>query len=308
VDLACDQAEPLDLRPAPPDIATGPITYYGVFATGASSVYIVGENGTIMHSSDDGMTWSKGNPTAVTLYSVWGTSDIDVYTVGAGNHIYHTTDGANWTEQPSSLSGMPGALLSVSGAPPFRGDVWAVGTIGRILHSTGNGSWIDQTGQGTYDLSRALNAVTSAPGGVAAGESGITIWDNPPNWIASKNLNQSWTPFNLNALWSNGNGLIFAAGNAGTILESTDAGLHWFARAANTQTNLFGVSGSGAVSGNGGQLTVVGDNGLILRSLDGGMSWSPVASANTNALKAVSDSGLGDVYAVGANATVLHNP
>jgi hypothetical protein len=86
-----DQAAPLDLRPAPPDIATGPITYYGVFAAGAASVYIVGGSGTIMHSSDDGMTWSKVNPTAVTLYSVWGTSGSDVYTVGAGNHIYHTT-------------------------------------------------------------------------------------------------------------------------------------------------------------------------------------------------------------------------
>ena len=139
-----------------------------------------------------------------------------------------------------ALTGTAGALLGVSGAPPFRGDVWAVGTIGRILHSTGNGIWLDQTGQGGYDISRALDAVTSGPGGVAAGESGLIVWNNSTQLGRIDERQSTLDAVQPQCAVVERQWVDLRRGNAGTILESTDAGLHWYPRASKTTNNLLG--------------------------------------------------------------------
>jgi hypothetical protein len=55
-----------------------------------SDVFVVGENGTLLHSADKGLTFaSEAGAGWPNLYAVWGNGRGDVYAVGEGGKIYH---------------------------------------------------------------------------------------------------------------------------------------------------------------------------------------------------------------------------
>ena len=120
----------------------------GINDGGYHDVYVVGRNGRIDYSHDDGATWAGSYSTATFgggLSSVWGSGLNDVYAVGSPGTILHSTDrGVNWTLQTVSTSG---ALLGVWGSGP--NDVFVVGTpngnvSGAIYHFDGV-NWGAQT-------------------------------------------------------------------------------------------------------------------------------------------------------------------
>ena len=127
----------------------------------------------------------------------------------------------------------------------------------------------------------------------------------------------------------------------GTIVHTTDGGLHWVRQVSGTQNDLYGVSTVDATNGtvvganrtilhttNGGTAwtlqssgtgialfgvwfvdanvgTVVGDSGTILRTTNGGASWVPQSSGSSASLAAVHfvDKNVGTV--VGGGGTIL---
>ena len=109
----------------------------GVWGSGPRDVYVVGDRGTILHSTDGGLGWTE--PTSHTqagLAGVWGAGTTDVFIVGAGGTILHSGDGGK-TFAPQT-SGVTSDLYAVWGTS--KNDVWAVGADGTVLHTTG-GSW-----------------------------------------------------------------------------------------------------------------------------------------------------------------------
>ena len=93
-----------------------------------------------------------------------------------------------------------------------------------------------------------------------------------------------------------------AVGEAGTVLQTTDAGASWGVAAIAPGT-LRGLQ----ISEEGSRIVAVGDEGLVWRSDDGGATWGPGDSGTTKDLRAI---GFGldpfEGWAVGLGGTLLH--
>ena len=110
--------------------------------------WAVGANGTILHTSDGGTTWSPqtdgfGNG----LSSVEFTDAMNGWAVGASAIRIHTSNGgALWSAQAGGSF-----LRGVEFIDAMNG--WAVGDSGTILHtSDGGATWLPQVSGTTNDL------------------------------------------------------------------------------------------------------------------------------------------------------------
>lgn len=192
----------------------------GIWGNGATDVYAVGENGTILRY--DGSTWSNMESwTMEHLYAVWGNSDMDIYSVGATGTILHY-DGSTWT---SMESGTIENLRGVWGSSET--DIFAVGDNGTILHYDGSiwsfmnsettawllGLWgssgadVFATG-GNYDATKGWWDASSWDGGTILHYDGDS-WSEMPNEAPSQIL----------GVWGSSGNNVFAVGNEGIILR-----------------------------------------------------------------------------------------
>ena len=92
--------------------------------------WIVGDEGTILASTDDGVTWSRQESgTRYDLYAIDVAEDGEGYAVGRGGTALRTVDrGAHWEAIPTGLSGFMGDVVRLA---PGRAIV--VGERGTIL-------------------------------------------------------------------------------------------------------------------------------------------------------------------------------
>jgi photosystem II stability/assembly factor-like uncharacterized protein len=104
--------------------------------------WIVGADGTILHTEDAGESWTKQeSATTATLYHVDFRNEKQGWAVGERGTIVRTTDGGrSWTSMESPARA---TLLSVQFVG--EGDGWIVGRGGVILRSGDGGrTWIEQ--------------------------------------------------------------------------------------------------------------------------------------------------------------------
>ena len=132
---------------------------------------MVGESGTILHTTDGGTTWTT--QISGTKESLMGVCFIDAdrgTVVGNGGIILRTTDGGeHWALQ---ASGTKNTLLSVSFTDTKTGT--AVGVQGTILHTTNGGTnWIRHAGATNNHLYGVH--FTDANTGTAVGEGGTIL-------------------------------------------------------------------------------------------------------------------------------------
>ena len=268
----------------------------------------VGVNGTILKSTNRGVTWtSRTSGTRVSLRSVdLATDGQTAWVVGDGGTILRSLDGGDsWLSSDSATAAV---LLSVSfGADGRTG--WAVGSTGTALRSLdGGASWT----RISTSTSEELWSVTSSGSGAtfwAVGTNGTILrrsqgggWIriNTPGpsghlysvrftangaigWAVGSPTafrrfqNGTWAPATPLApafLWSVASGAdgqnVVAVGTGGTIVRSADAGDSWDDLTAD------GTSGwlwSVASSPDGRSFWAVGNAGTIVYSTDGGMTW-----------------------------------
>jgi len=157
-----------------PDVPGGGLAKsYAVWGSSSADVYVVGDNGTIMHSSGDPASWGQqqtGVPFA--LYGVWGSSASDVYAVGTGGCILHSGGGgaSSWVARTSNTTV---TLRAVWGSS--AGDVYAVGDGGTILHSGDGGvTWDPQTSHAPGAILYGIFG-NDAYDVYAVGQGGITV-------------------------------------------------------------------------------------------------------------------------------------
>ncbi|GIW42535.1 MAG: hypothetical protein KatS3mg076_3112 [Candidatus Binatia bacterium] len=136
----------------PPDIAEvvqpGDVLLYKVAFANPEEVWIVGEFGVILHSSDGGLTWeSQESPVETTLFGVHFTDPLNGWATGIESTLIRTEDGGQtWRrvriETPPDFFIPPGFSLSIYDVD-VRGRVgWAVGDSGFLVNSTDGGkSW-----------------------------------------------------------------------------------------------------------------------------------------------------------------------
>jgi len=281
-------------------------TLHDVDAEQSSNLVAVGEEGTIIRSTDGGSTWvvrhSSGG-VSHTLNSI-SFGDLDSGTVvGHSGTILRTTDGgATWRTQASGTSA---ALYGVSFTGPDLGI--AVGAGGIIIRTSDGGIvWTIQesgTNLPLFDV-----CLINDRKGVVVGANGTILrtTDSGLTWTSEI----SGTTKGLRGI-AFADSLTGVSVGRGVIVRTTDGGVTWTEQLANTvefdAVSLYanmglacgpsGFSGSGFVFRStdygltwtneyGGAALfgisledvdvgiVVGENGAILATSDGGKSWT----------------------------------
>ena len=276
----------------------------GVYLLDSGVGYSVGDSGTILKSTDAGMTWNAlTSGTTKALYDVYFFNDAEGVAVGDGGLILRTTDGGvNWA---TVASGVRDGLRSVS----FSGANGICGGLSQdILYSNDSGaSWhVSQKGFfgggffGAQMLSPTLGVITGQ-NSIFQGLQGTTV-DGGVHW--------TFHPFYFNGNEGSADDIFFfddmTGVSSGVLFDGTGA----IARTSNGGTDwnstLFpqGLQGIDFPKPESG--FAVGFGGTILKSSDLGLTWSAQTSGTLFDLFDVhfASDGLTGV-AVGAAGTIL---
>jgi photosystem II stability/assembly factor-like uncharacterized protein len=266
--------------------------------------FVVGDAGTILKTTDAGMTWSPlTSGTTNALYDVYFFDATQGVAVGEQGLILRTTDGgAGWQ---GVTSGVKDALRSVSfsGVNGISG-----GDSQDILYSTDAGaSWqISQSGffGGGFPGAQMLSATVAFVAGqnsifqslLGASTDGGATWAFQPFYF-DKNEGGGTDVFFFDQNTGVVSGTVFDG--RGAIARTTDAGVSW--------STLFfdqaiqGIDFPQPTSG-----FAVGAGGRISHNTDAGITWtdqSSGTSANLNDISFASDALRG--FAVGDSGTIL---
>lgn len=298
-----------------------------VYFTDANKGFVVGNNGTILKTTNGGTEWISQTPgTALTLNSVTFINENAGYTVGDSCLILKTINGGVlWEIQSSAVTGN---LKSVCFINPDTG--YAVGSdiFGEwnfILKTTDGGNlwlinYIDTTTWAVH-----LNSVTffDANTGYAAGRIVDNGGGTAGTVLKTINAGSSWIPFSgyLPAIFSiyfTGAYVGYAAGHeyfgflyerGGNLLKTTDGGSTWTSQMSIGDSSLTAIYFPNTDTGYavGGSWTWGGlsENGIILKTINGGTNWTFQTADVSKVLNAVYFVDGNTGYAVGNGGTIL---
>ena len=277
---------------------------HGVYLLDSGVAYSVGDSGTILKSTDAGMTWNAlTSGTTKALYDIYFFNDAEGVAVGDSGLILRTTDGgANWT---TVASGVRDSLRSIS----FSGANGICGGLSQdILYSSDSGtSWhVSQKGFfgggffGTQMLSPTLGVVTGQ-NSIFQGLQGTTV-DGGASWTFhpfyfNGNEGSADDIFFFDDMTGVSSGVLFDG--TGAIARTTNGGTDW-----NSTIFSQGMQGIDFPKPEAG--FAVGFVGTILKSNDLGLTWSAQTSGTFFDLFDVhfATDGLTGI-AVGATGTIL---
>lgn len=233
--------------------------------------WAVGENGTIIHTNNGGVSWDFQE--SGTLFSLRSVVFKDLQTgwiVGGETHpipgdyiILHTTDGGNnWIDQDSDSTACMRSVFFID-----SGIGWAVGDRGTLLY-TGNGGieWVSQwSGSPSIDFNEVY-FVDSLNGWIAS-ESGLyKTTDGGLNWNDQITTGNFLSVYFINQYegWASTGGMV------SRILNTTNAFNTW-----DTVSSYSGVIIPGELSYHGRYSIYFKDisNGWILYSSYSGGGW-----------------------------------
>ncbi|MCK4894041.1 MAG: M28 family peptidase [Calditrichia bacterium] len=98
------------------------------------------------------------------------------------------------------------------------------------------------------------------------------------------------------------NQIVFAVGDFGTILKTTNGGSSWSSQNSPVSNFLFGVYFSDTNLG-----WIAGDNGNIMKSTDGGSTWIMKSVPTSNRLYDIYFADQSQGWAVGRSGTIVHS-
>ena len=225
--------------------------------------FTVGASGTILRSTDAGISWSSlESGVATDLKSLYFVNETTGFAVGTGGVILKTTDGGNsWLP---ITSGTTFLLRSVFFTNPSSG--WIVGSGGTILHTTdGGNTWNIQSSGVTSPLRSCY--FTNASNGFAVGVGGVILHttNGGISWIPQL----SGTSENLNAVSFITDNTGMVAGDAGVILKTTDGGANWIGL---NSENTYALKSALWIDAD--TALACGSSGTILKTMNGGESWN----------------------------------
>ena len=265
--------------------------------------WAVGENGTILHTRNGGVTWkAQSNPTHL-LYDVCLTAQNHAYVVGDRGAIMQSADGgANWKAQDSRTAECFSATHFVS-----HEQGWAAAEAGVILHTIHGGEiWLPQESNTKQDLLTIF--FVDKYYGWAAGSAGEIVHTN--------NGGMTWTPqksgvsVNLFDIHFTSKNQGWVVGLFGTLLFTLDGGENWHESSLSQHlskkdkgTHIW-LNAVHFVSARIGW--VVGGDGHIFNTVDGGKTWSQQKSHTQLFLYDVFFINKNKGWVVGKNGLVLH--
>ena len=312
-------------------------TLLSTYFTSPDVGYTVGEHGTILKTTDGGISWNQQiSGTNNSLNSVFFTSVDTGYIAGgySGELILKTTNGGNSWETQYIDSTLPSSLNSIFFLNSNLG--FAVGYNGTILKTIDGGTTWTPKFSGTTEFlvsvfftdintgyvvgtngiilktTNAGNSWTSQTSGTLASLCSVFFTDPNTGYISAStqilkttNGGITWTPYSVGTTYGIGT-IYFTDLNTGyavsatNIYKTTNAGLTWSAQ--NTVTTNWLKSVFFADNNIGYS---VGEYGTIIKTTDSGINWNSLSIGTTKNLCSVFFTDNYTGYTVGANGVIL---
>ena len=255
-----------------------------------NAYWAVGDNGTILESTDNGNTWiQKNSNTTHNLNSISGQGIM--FIAGDGGTILKTTNsGDNWL---SLSTGVNNNLNGIDCSYPF---VLAAGDNGVILRTTNGGTnWSLRPSTTTNNLmSISQWGAVGSHGTILLGVNGGNNWQQA-NSGTTRTLNSA----NFNYPYD----IVRIVGDSGVILKTTDNGSNWSIMNSNTLNNLYSLTWQYQTYT---YMWICGQNGQILKSNDLGMHWFQYYPGIQNNLNSIYFYDCNTGWAVGDNGLIIH--
>ncbi len=220
------------------------------------------QEGRVLRSSFSDDTWRQlGEFSADPVTDLTFVTNVDGWSVGK-EVLWGSGDaGRTWTPQHKADA----TMNAISAADVDH--VWAVGNDGTIIHS-------EEGGRPTSGGGRRESTWLDQSSGVTLHLTDVVVSDTENVW---------------------------AVGNGGTIIATSDGGATWHSQSSGTSEDLHSVAFADVNNG-----LAAGANGVILRTSDGGETWSAVGSGTSERLRSVAFAGT-KAIAVGDGGTVTRS-
>lgn len=298
-------------------------------------------NGALWRTSDAGKTWTFQLPLGATSHGGVHFLDMTHGAIAADANVWITNDGGHlWVNCTPPELDYPQKWLT-SAWTESAATVFVVGSGGIIRRTADGGRTWATTKQGnTSDLYQVRGNGTGLA--FAIGDNGAIhrTSDDGDTWTSMPSPTGATLCGDI-AFFDERRALI--VGKGGTILLTTDAGVHWTGQTSHSSENLFNIQivDAGTAFIAGAQRTIlrttdsgatwcmlasndkahllsvahldanvavaVGMNGRITRTTDGGTLWSEVPSATQHNLRNVICSGADQFLCVGDSGVILRS-
>lgn len=234
-------------------------------ATQGDRMWVVGQNGALLSSSDTGTSWTREElPGRANLQAIAVSPQGRLVVVGNQGNVWTRSGTEQWQHLQLPVSELAGKLLGVSF---IDGHFWAVGEMGALFRADADGTRWQRLGN---EADVTFNSIRAGIDG------DLWITAEFGRLLRSRDQGQSWTTQtlgseSLRALTFSGSTGV-AVGNRGEVYLSRDGGSDWQAVTHFTTEHLFDV----AV--HHGEWVVTGDRGALFRSHDpqqGWQAWMP---------------------------------
>lgn len=286
-----------DAQPSGWTIQSSPATQnlYGVASSNADVWVAVGDAGTILRSSDGGITWAIiTSPVADALRSVALRGSLGIAVGISGRVVRSTNSGLSWVEVPRPTTRN---LYSISMSDFI---IVATGHEGTILVSPDNGlTWTPHTA-GTASALFGVSAFGNNAVGVGGAGAVVMSVNGGSGWGLTIIGTQLTFFYGVSLANASTGWLVGSILNGNVIAKTTNSGFVWAGETAPVTDQLFGVSFASVDTG-----TAVGENGTIIHTTNSGASWVSQTSGTTQILNGVSFINSNFGIAVGNAGTIL---
>jgi photosystem II stability/assembly factor-like uncharacterized protein len=273
---------------------------YTVYFANANTGWIGGANGTIMKTTNGGVSWTVQSiqSTSTTVFCVRFINETLGFLSTGNGRIYKTTNGGlDWVDKYYAAST---PLLDIYFTDASNGTVVGGPTMGDAVYlktADGGETWTPHTVtesqfNSVYFLTSSVGFITSANGDI----------------IKTDNNGQNW-----NQVFSNSSGTVFtlqfvnsltglASGPYSTFIKTYNGGATWTSSRINPmpESSIYGLYFLSESKG-----WVACQGGYICKTTDGGATWTQMTSNISTTLNDIffADSSTG--FAVGRNGVLL---
>jgi len=266
---------------------------WGLELISSTNAYAVGDQGTILFSSNSGDTWtSQASGTTSFLNSIRFLNTNLGWAVGENGTILKTTNsGTNWTYQNNGS----GATIGGIGIFGIQDIVTVAGSGDIRLSTDGGDTWNPVSPVTVNDLWSIKTINQTIAFAVGDGGTIIKTIDGGLSWSTQ-------TSGSTDLLWDidfyNGN-IGYAVGDNGVILKTLDGGVNW-----NPQSSAFVGSLYSIFVKDENTAYAVGVSGKILKTTNGGTNWIDEPSGSSEALTRIKFFGTTGII-TGQNGEIL---
>jgi hypothetical protein len=220
----------------------------GVWGTGPTNVYVVGQKGTI--ANYNGTAWTTSVVNATGFNGIFGTSASNIFAVGNGG-LVEQFNGTSWSVATHTGTGNLTSVWGTGSPATF----YAVASDGTAYRSVNGGPW--STISFSPANAAALNGVygTSTSDLWATGNSGAAYINTGAGFTTPSPANGLAT--NFYDVWNTSASDVYLVGAGGTVQYFN--GTVWFAMSTPVATALRSIYGTAAQN-----VYVAGDNGVVL--------------------------------------------